>query len=86
MRKPRPFSHKPIFINARRDRLSDVEQRARHQLGLEQPDGHSPADLHGVFGRGLVHVKRHRASGAKLTPTMMLVLIVVLFLIWKLLL
>lgn len=29
MMKPRPFNHKPIFIDERKERLAQVEQRAR---------------------------------------------------------
>ena len=34
MNKPRPFNHQPIYTDARRERLQQVEQRARQELGL----------------------------------------------------
>ena len=63
MNKPRPFNHQPIYIDARRERLEQVEQRARQELGLAPQSAYVPSDLHGVFsaaqkqrqkGRGLL--------------------------------
>ena len=63
MNKPRPFNHQPIYIDARRERLEQVEQRARQELGLASSVSYVPSDLHGTFstaqkqrrqGRGLL--------------------------------
>ena len=78
MRRPRPFSHSPIYINERRERLADVEHKARRELGLEYKDTF-PETLHGLFksvqrhqkGRGL------RWNTPKLT-LLIFVLIVIL--------
>lgn len=60
MRKPRPFSHSPIYIDERRERLADIEQRARQQLGLTPSPAFQPSDLRGAFAR----VQHHqRGSG-----------------------
>ena len=60
MRKPRPFSHSPIYIDERRERLADIEQRARQQLGLTPSPTFQPSDLRGAFAR--VH-HHQRGSG-----------------------
>lgn len=86
MKKPRPFSHSPIYINERRERLAEIEQRARRELGLSPSADEGPARLQGVFSRGQQHVRRHRQRGGGLSTQKMFLLIVLLFLIWKLLL
>lgn len=57
MKKPRPFSHKLIYVDERQERLSEIERRARQ----EAHPAYSSSRLHGVFaatqnrrqGRGL---------------------------------
>ena len=56
MRKPRPFSHSPIYINDRKARLAEIEERARRELGLAEPRPYSGDELQGVFSS----VQRHR--------------------------
>lgn len=85
MRRPRPFSLRPIYTDPRRDRLAEVERRARRELGLDH-DEPSAADLRGVFSRGQRHVLRRREKGRGLSTQKLVLLIVVLLLIWKLLL
>ena len=86
MRKPRPFNHRPIYVDAQRDRLAEIEQRARRELGLDEPEAPSSASLRGVFSRGQKHVNRRRERGQSLSLKMSLLLIFILLLIWKLLL
>ena len=63
MNKPRPFNHLPIYTDARRERLQQVEQRARQELGLAPASSYVPSNLRGAFsakqkehrkGRGLL--------------------------------
>ena len=56
MRKPRPFSHSPIYINDRKSRLAEIEERARRELGMTESRPASADDLRGVFSS----VQRHR--------------------------
>lgn len=44
MMKPRPFNHKPIFIDERKERLAQVEQRVRGEASAVKPSA-----LEGVF-------------------------------------
>ncbi|MBR1485607.1 MAG: hypothetical protein IJ612_07975 [Prevotella sp.] len=86
MRKPRPFNHRPIYIDAQRDRLAEIEQRARRELGFVEPEAPQAASLLGVFSRGQKHVNRRRERGQRLSLKTSLLLIFILLLIWKLLL
>lgn len=37
-RRPRPFSHKMIYADERRERVKDIERRARRELGMPVAD------------------------------------------------
>ena len=49
MKRPRPFNHQPIYFDSSKERLQQVEQRAKYELGLAPASAYIPADLHGVF-------------------------------------
>lgn len=85
MKRPRPFSHRPIFIDARRDRLAEIEQRARRELDMENTGTEHVADLHGVFSRSQQHANHRKERGRGLSMKSMLLLILLLLLIWRLL-
>ena len=64
--RPRPFHHERVYGGERRDRLRQIEQQARRELGLDdsgttgQPTLKSPADrLNGVFLSATKHASRH---------------------------
>lgn len=96
MKKPRPFFHSPIYIDDRRDRLAEIERRAREELGLDDSSAFESGSLHGAFSRGLRHVPQRKGSARGtflsfsdkkgLGVPKLLMLIVLLMLIWKLLL
>lgn len=72
MRKPRPFSHTPIYVSERRDRLAEVEQRARRELGLDPPEPFKPDDIRGMFAAA----QRHRKGTGWLWNIPMLLLLI----------
>ena len=78
MNKPRPFNHQPIYIDARRERLEQVEQRARQELGLAPRSAYTPSDLHGVFSAA----QKQRWKGSRLLlwslPMLLAVILVIL--------
>ena len=78
MDKPRPFNHQPIYIDARRERLEQIEQRARQELGLAPQSAYVPSDLHGVFSA--VQKQRRKGRGLLLwsLPMLLAVLLVIL--------
>lgn len=85
MKKPRPFSHKPIYIDSRQERLAAIEQRARQELGLEQPEAGYAEKLRGAFSSKR-HIDRRPPKVFRLSTPVMVMLIVILMMIWRLLL
>lgn len=86
MKKPRPFNHRPIYINTRRDLLAEIELRAKKEFGLEPDISPLSEDLRGVFSRGRRHVSHRQKGWGGLSTQKLLLLIVLLLMIWKLLL
>lgn len=58
--RPRRFNHIPIYSDERKERLRDIEERARRELGLPSVGG-ARKDLHGVFSSGTS--RRHPSRG-----------------------
>ena len=40
MRKPRRFHHDYLYVDERKERLREIEERARSELGLPLKDSH----------------------------------------------
>ena len=82
MKKPRPFNHKLIYVDNRQERLKEIEQKARQELGMELQPSYSPAHLHGVFSAAQSH--RRGGGQAWIVPvllSMLLILLAVVFLV-----
>lgn len=60
MKKPRPFSLRPIYIDARQERLKEVELRARRQLGLCGDMSVQLSDIRGTFAAVQKYRQRRR--------------------------
>lgn len=89
-RKPRRFNHKYMFVDERKDRIRDIEQRAKASLGGEVSRTSGHERLRGTFLNATRHAsKRHerRLAGVfVLTYGVILVLLVILVAVWKMLL
>lgn len=84
MQKPRRFNHSPIYMDPHRDRLAEIEQRARRELGLDANDEPRLTSLKGCFTKNRRDRRSFALSG--LTIVLMLALIMLIFIIWKILL
>lgn len=88
--KPRRFNHVPIYYNEHRDRVEQIERRARQELAKEKDHSYNPESLRGAFSKSLQERQaRHRNS--LLLPTTIgtgamaiLLIILVLLLIYLL--
>lgn len=69
--KPRRFNHRMIYSDERKERLKDIEERARRQLGMPSggsngSDRRTARDLHGAFSGSPERLRagqRHARSG-----------------------
>ena len=69
-RRPRGFSHRLIYSDERRERLREIEERARRELGMLPPREFRPDDLRGAFVRSTRHLRRRKEREASGHPGM----------------
>lgn len=86
IRKPRGFHHNFIYVDERRDRLNDMEKRAKRELGMTSHEDINPEDLRGTFVNATRYLKKRKkgmAIGRKSVGTrMLIVFIIILAALW----
>lgn len=87
MKKPRPFSHKPIYIDSRQERLDAIRQRARHELGLDRGTDASCATAEAMHA-AMRTTRRHDSAApvSALALPVAAVILLVLLIAWRFLL
>ncbi len=89
MRKPRDFHHDYIYYDERKEKLREMEDKARRELGMEADDTFRPELLRGAFVRATHHLRRRKEnerSGRKhLSLGKLLFLIIALAALWAML-
>lgn len=79
MNRPRTFNHLPIYIDERKERLADVEQRVRQQLGQAAGQSADNASrLRGVFSSA-ARRRPLRSVWKQLLP--MVLVLIILFIV-----
>ena len=77
-RKPRGFQHNYIYYDPRKEKLKEIDERAKRELGLLPPKEFTPEDIRGKFVGATKHVKRRRESGKKPVSYGVLITLIVL--------
>lgn len=89
-RKPRGFRHEYVYVDKRKERLKAIEARAKAELGMEAAPGGGHERLRGAFIEATRHVRRRRErrlnGGFVLGYGAIIVLLILLFAVWKVLL
>ena len=80
-RKPRGFQHNYIYHDPRKEKLKEIDERAKRELGLLPPKDFTPEDLRGKFVQATKYVKRRKESGKKPVSYGILIVIIVLLLL-----
>lgn len=79
-RKPRKFNHNYIYVDERADRLREIEERAKRDLGMNSASGYRPDGLRGAFSGGR-DPRNRRGFGRGATVSLPIVATIVLLLI-----
>ncbi len=83
-RKPRGFHHNYIYYDPRKEKLNEIDERAKRELGLLPPKEFSPEDIRGKFVQATKHLKRRKESGRKpLSYGVLIVAIILLLLLMR---
>lgn len=61
-REPRRFHHEYIYVDERKERLKEMEERAKRDLGMLPPKEFTPEDIRGKFVDSTTHLKRRKES------------------------
>ena len=80
VRKPRGFQHNYIYYNPRKEKLQEIEDNAKRELGLLPPKEFSPEDLRGKFVGATNHLRRRKekeAAGHKPLASGILIMIII---------
>lgn len=84
VRKPRGFHHNYIYYDPRKEKLKEIDERAKRELGILPPKEFTPEDIRGKFVQATTHLKRRRESGRKpVSYGILLVAIVLLLLLMR---
>lgn len=81
VRKPRGFHHNYIYYDLRKEKLKEIDERAKRELGLLPPKEFSPEDIRGKFVQATKHLKRRKESGRKPLSYGVLIATIVLLLL-----
>lgn len=79
VRKPRGFQHNYIYYDPRKEKLKEIDEKAKRELGILPPKEFTPEDIRGKFVGATKHLKRRKESGRKpVSYGVLIILIVVL--------
>lgn len=76
-RKPRGFQHNYIYYDPRKEKLREIDERAKRELGKLPPKEFSPEDIRGKFVCATKHLKRRKDSGRKPVSYGVLIMLIV---------
>ena len=78
-RKPRGFSHQYIYVDERRERLKEMEERVKRELGLI-PEAETTAEerIRGQFVDQTTHLKRQQERGGASSSKWLIIIAVLL--------
>ncbi|MBO4444932.1 MAG: hypothetical protein J5698_03200 [Bacteroidaceae bacterium] len=90
-REPRRFEHNYIYYDERKEKLRNIEEKAKRELGMLEQETYDPEkQIRGKFVEQTKHLKRWKEEGVggkkRLSPFGAFLIIVVLLLIWRFLL
>lgn len=84
--KPRGFHHEMIYVDERCERLAEIEQRAKRELGMSVEEGYSPETIRHSFRLATPRTQRHRQrrliQESALGFGLLVILILLLVLLW----
>ena len=78
-RKPRGFNHQYIYVDERRERLKEMEERAKRELGLiPQAEKTAEERIRGKFVDQTTHLKHQQERGGASSSKWLIIIAVLL--------
>lgn len=81
--KPRAFHHEYLYVNERKERLQQIEKRARKELEQGEKSGIQKKELRGIFRTNAAcnEQKRRQTMGFGLACIVLLLLVLLILLL-----
>ena len=82
--KPRRFSHPYQYVNERKERIKEIEMRAKEELGLLDKEQLSGSKIKGSFLQAATHTSQHISrcqTGTWQTQVGLLVLLIIILIV-----
>ena len=82
--KPRRFSHPYQYVNERKERIKEIEMRAKEELGLLEKEQLSGSKIKGSFLQAATHTSQHISrcqTGTWQTQAGLLVLLIIILIV-----
>lgn len=84
--KPRKFHHEPIYYDEHRDRVRQIEEKARRELGIEPKEHFSAENIRGAFSNSSRRLTGNRRGLGRMAvlanSSALVVIIIILLLVW----
>ena len=82
--KPRRFSHPYQYVDERKERIKEIEMRARKELGMQDHESLTGATVKGSFLHAASHTTQHiskRKAGSWYSEAGLLVLLIIILIV-----
>lgn len=81
-REPRRFEHQYIYVDERKERLKEIEDRAKRDLGM-LPEKESTAEerIRGKMVEQTSHLKRRKENDAPITSKRLILILALLIVV-----
>lgn len=81
-RSPRGFQHQYIYVDERKEKLQEIEERAKRELGMIEPKQLTAEErLRGKFVEQTTHLKHRKENDSPITTKRLLLILVIMVLI-----
>ncbi|MBQ2969783.1 MAG: hypothetical protein IKK87_03520 [Bacteroidaceae bacterium] len=82
-REPRRFAHQYIYVDERKERLKEIEERAKRDLGMISPkEATTEERIRGKMVEQTTHLKRRKENGTPITTKRILLILALLLVIF----
>ncbi|MFA6871129.1 MAG: hypothetical protein WCQ82_02730 [Bacteroidaceae bacterium] len=83
--KPRSFNHQYIYVNKRKEKLDEMEEAAKREMGIAPPKENNRDYIHGAFVQGTKHLRKRKENPSSryrllIVPALLLLLYLLNFL------
>lgn len=81
-RSPRGFQHQYIYVDERKEKLQEIEERAKRELGMTAPKELTAEErLRGKIVEQTTHLKRRKENDSPITTKRLLLILAIMALI-----